>query len=83
MSKKIKAKNKHLRQNIRGNIRDAWTMRGEKRSELKQGDFRYRGESNFNKKAHKDNAYQEMKKKRAQSKGDKKNPFARLGSLFG
>jgi hypothetical protein len=80
MSKKIKAKNKHLRQNNRGHIRDVWARRNEKRSELEQGVFRYREESNFNKKAHKVNAYQERKKKRAQSKGDKKNPF--YWSLF-
>ena len=79
MSKKIKAKNKHSRQNIRGNSRTVGKQYGTKLSELKQGDFRYRGESNFNKKAHKANAYQERKRKRTQGK---RNPFEGLGSLF-
>ena len=79
MSKKIKAKNKHVNQNIRGEIRGAWAIRGDKRSELGQGVFRYREKYDFKKKPHKANAYQERKRKRAQRK---RKPFEGLGSLF-
>ena len=81
MSKKIKAKNKHMNQNIRGIARLECKKQGYKFSDLGQGVFRYRGKSNFNKKAHKANAYQARKEKHhSKSKGKGKSSF--LASLF-
>ena len=79
MSKKIKAKNKHLRQNIRGHTRRVCKERGLSRTELEPGVFRYREKSNFNKKAHKPNAYQ-ARKKSYSSKSGKASSF--FDSLF-